>query len=121
MTPLKEVSRIFREALAIHDILGMFVDPKYIFVSFDPVAGHFLVVAKEGELEGAVRVGEIRNMTREQFTEEWDAAVASYNAAPRIERAELLEESKAREQAVSIIAGLVDRGFTLLTERKRTA
>ncbi len=109
-----DLPRVYREAIAMHDIIQTFgVPASKIFVARGKTptgdTPHLFVVAK-GDKDFSADVGPLSE-SQEEFEEIWNRAVQIYNNTPRAERARLLDLSDARDRAVDIVAGLVMQGF----------
>jgi hypothetical protein len=106
---LSDLSPTFREALALHDIIGTFGIPaEHIFVGVRECK--LVVVAQDGEKQYAVAAGPF-DLDNAAFEAKWNEAVAIFNASSMAARGQLLDTSHARSHAAEIIVGLVTAGF----------
>ena len=106
--PLKPRKKLL-ETLALHGIYNLLgFDAKDIFLCVH--GNKFQVLLKHGDLEFAVDMGRVKNM--EQFLDSWPKAVNYWNNANDAIRDNIVDTSDVRSLAVSLIMGLVSKGFT---------
>lgn len=108
---LDKLDDIWKEAVALHDLLGQFVEADKIFVAFQG-EDDFMVVVREGDREAVFHLGKLPGFDWEKFQDKWNEVTAIYNKSSRVERKHLLDYSDVRKRAVEIVMVMTTKGFT---------
>lgn len=109
---LASLSPAFREALAYHWVVGTAfkIQTDDLFVTMN--SGLLKVVVRHDGLQFIIDAA-VLDMPQADFERDWTAAVLAYNAAPAVEKTAMVEGTRARGQAVELIAAMTFRGFKM--------
>lgn len=111
---LSEVKSHYKEMIAYQAMIetAFKIPADDLYVRHRQIPGGYMlqVIARQGTLDFVIDVAVVAT-NLDEFQREWGEVVVAHNAAPKNERAAVLEASQARVRLGEMVSAMVLKGF----------